>query len=284
MSDHHEEPLSSPQRTRKQYVLRRVRQSWSPDEHARFLRGLDMYGRKWKRIQELVATKTVVQIRSHAQKHFLKLAKEERAAGTVPLASVVADGTVEGPPGSPCPARSTGVATPPLRGPQVEPLIACASPFTPPFVDPFEAAAAKVPTTTAQPSFSSSTGTVATESSRQVDTQPHDPAPRPTVPGGGTPDFAAIYSLFASVLDPSSRTPADVPSSLGDLERQVAIVLGQNLLRNLADHVAMQKLSGAQVTPKREESSVEPTLAACVGKPAPSGLHTAVWHESSSFL
>jgi len=42
-----------------------------------FLQGLKEHGKGWKEIAELVKTRTVVQIRTHAQKYFLKLSKDE---------------------------------------------------------------------------------------------------------------------------------------------------------------------------------------------------------------
>jgi SHAQKYF class myb-like DNA-binding protein len=50
---------------------------WTAEEHENFLIGLSKYGREWKKIQSLIATRTPAQIRSHAQKHFLKLNKDE---------------------------------------------------------------------------------------------------------------------------------------------------------------------------------------------------------------
>ncbi|CAM9456367.1 unnamed protein product, partial [Laminaria digitata] len=45
---------------------------WSEEEHKNFLRGYRKYGKDWVVIRELcVTTRTVTQIRSHAQK-FLK--------------------------------------------------------------------------------------------------------------------------------------------------------------------------------------------------------------------
>ena len=40
-----------------------------------FIKGLEMFGKGWKKIAGLIKTRTVVQIRTHAQKYFLKLSK-----------------------------------------------------------------------------------------------------------------------------------------------------------------------------------------------------------------
>jgi len=56
---------------------------WSADEHRLFLRGLEMHGKDYKKIAALVKTRNVTQLRTHAQKHFQKLAKE--AAGHPPI-------------------------------------------------------------------------------------------------------------------------------------------------------------------------------------------------------
>lgn len=48
---------------------------WTVSEHNAFLQGLDKFGRKWARIAELVRTRTPDQVRSHAQKYFIKVGK-----------------------------------------------------------------------------------------------------------------------------------------------------------------------------------------------------------------
>jgi SHAQKYF class myb-like DNA-binding protein len=46
---------------------------WKFKEHIQFLEGLDKYGVNWKKICPLIKTRTANQVRSHAQKFFLKL-------------------------------------------------------------------------------------------------------------------------------------------------------------------------------------------------------------------
>ncbi|EQC31587.1 hypothetical protein SDRG_10757 [Saprolegnia diclina VS20] len=51
---------------------------WSDSEHRLFLQGVALYGKDWRRIARLVQTRTTVQTRSHAQKHFDRLEKEQK--------------------------------------------------------------------------------------------------------------------------------------------------------------------------------------------------------------
>lgn len=44
-----------------------------------FIKGLEMYGKSWKKISQVVTTRTVVQIRTHAQKYLIKMEKAKRA-------------------------------------------------------------------------------------------------------------------------------------------------------------------------------------------------------------
>ncbi len=64
---------------------------WSPEEHLEFIKGtpavllipslgLQVYGRNWSTIQRLVPTRTASQIRTHAQKFFIRL-EGERGKG-----------------------------------------------------------------------------------------------------------------------------------------------------------------------------------------------------------
>lgn len=45
---------------------------WSHEEHEAFLVGLETYGKEWRKVASKVGTRTVMQVRTHAQKHFEK--------------------------------------------------------------------------------------------------------------------------------------------------------------------------------------------------------------------
>ncbi|KAL4438118.1 hypothetical protein ABPG74_016897 [Tetrahymena malaccensis] len=49
---------------------------WTREEHLRFVKGLGMYGKNWKKVEEFVGTRSGAQIRSHAQKFFNKIQRE----------------------------------------------------------------------------------------------------------------------------------------------------------------------------------------------------------------
>ncbi|XP_025808779.1 protein REVEILLE 6-like [Panicum hallii] len=66
---------SAGKKPRKPYKITRPREMWAADEHGRFLHALLLFGRDWKPVAQFVGTKTATQVRSHAQKHFLKAQK-----------------------------------------------------------------------------------------------------------------------------------------------------------------------------------------------------------------
>jgi len=50
---------------------------WTNEEHRAFLNGLKEFGREWKKVATRIPTRTSAQIRSHAQKYFAKLQREQ---------------------------------------------------------------------------------------------------------------------------------------------------------------------------------------------------------------
>lgn len=47
---------------------------WTSDEHAAFLEGIRLYGKDWRRVAQVVGSRSAVQTRTHAQKYLLKFA------------------------------------------------------------------------------------------------------------------------------------------------------------------------------------------------------------------
>ncbi|KAI9906185.1 hypothetical protein PsorP6_003936 [Peronosclerospora sorghi] len=88
-----QEMENTPASTRGGTAIRGGR--WTADEHERFLEGFRIHGHKWKRVQQVVRTRSVTQVRTHAQKYLLKVAKlkaEKKQSGkTVSMATLAAE-------------------------------------------------------------------------------------------------------------------------------------------------------------------------------------------------
>ena len=66
---------------------------WSEAEHAKFVAALAVHGRDWVKVAYAVGSRTLAQVRSHAQKHFLKqkdLANAPRGSGDPARAAIIA--------------------------------------------------------------------------------------------------------------------------------------------------------------------------------------------------
>ena len=50
---------------------------WTAPEHNRFMMGIEKFGRNWVEVQKKVKTRSLAQVRSHAQKVFLNMSKDD---------------------------------------------------------------------------------------------------------------------------------------------------------------------------------------------------------------
>ena len=51
---------------------------WKKTEHDKFMKALEKYGKNWEEIKKRVPSRSMSQIRSHAQKIFINMPKEEK--------------------------------------------------------------------------------------------------------------------------------------------------------------------------------------------------------------
>ena len=60
-------------------ALKKVKDSvngrWKKSQHDKFMKALEKDGRDWVKVQKMVKTRTLPQVRSHAQKTFLKMSE-----------------------------------------------------------------------------------------------------------------------------------------------------------------------------------------------------------------
>jgi SHAQKYF class myb-like DNA-binding protein len=54
---------------------------WTDEEHRLFIEGMDLFKKDWRSIERHIGTRTCSQIRSHAQKYFMRLDKQTSVDG-----------------------------------------------------------------------------------------------------------------------------------------------------------------------------------------------------------
>ena len=63
---------------------------WSKEENDKFLEGIELFGINWKKVKKLIDTRTIIQVRSHAQKFYyrMKLCKDDSLGINFTLKSI----------------------------------------------------------------------------------------------------------------------------------------------------------------------------------------------------
>lgn len=223
----------SSKKVRKPYTITKSRENWSDDEHDKFLEALHMFGRDWKKIEDYVGSKTVIQIRSHAQKYFLKIQKKgahvppprpkrktahsyQFKAGKNVQASLVHPLTM----GSTDAGRSQCANSSMLMNVASNGNMSFEDEST--YHHPFEDDNAL------EGVMSLSTGSFSGSASSSLT------LPISGMPKQGVPDFAEVYNFIGSVFDPDKKGHLQKLREMDAISSKTALILMRNLTINLS--------------------------------------------------
>ncbi|CAM0909324.1 unnamed protein product [Alopecurus aequalis] len=230
-------------KVRKPYTITKSRESWTEPEHDKFLEALQLFDRDWKKIEAFVGSKTVIQIRSHAQKYFLKVQKngtgehlppprpKRKAAHPYPQKASKASQTIlpqqqSAPPPPPkdqdgVMSMNTSLAVPNTNENTAAPSCYNAA------VQPLSASYTQgaVPTNNCSSSIESQSATGPTSEAVEQENAP--PSLR------AMPDFAQVYSFLGSVFDPDTSGHLQRLRTMDPIDVETVLLLMRNLSMNL---------------------------------------------------
>ncbi|CAN1135431.1 Protein REVEILLE 8, partial [Linum perenne] len=195
----------SGKKVRKPYTITKSRESWTEEEHDKFLEALQLFDRDWKKIEDFVGSKTVIQIRSHAQKYFLKVQKNGTVAHVPP----------------PRPKRKAAHPYPQKASKNV--LI--------PFPIPYPSSINTLATAYTQWDDASM---LINNSTNCIMGSPDDFANFHLVEGMRIPDFAEVYSFIGSVFDPDTKGHVRKLKEMDPINYETVLLLMKNLSMNLS--------------------------------------------------
>ncbi|KAL5199558.1 hypothetical protein ABZP36_020761 [Zizania latifolia] len=228
-------------KVRKPYTITKSRESWTEPEHDKFLEALQLFDRDWKKIEAYIGSKTVIQIRSHAQKYFLKVQKngtgehlppprpKRKAAHPYPqkASKNVSQGALSQPP----PLREQGCVMSMDTSPVVRNTNASATvpSWDNALAQPFSASHTQGTSAVATNNCSSSTespsGTWPTSEAVEQENV--------LQPLRAMPDFAQVYSFLGSIFDPDTSGHLQKLKAMDPIDVETVLLLMRNLSMNL---------------------------------------------------
>ncbi|XP_020549268.1 protein REVEILLE 6 isoform X5 [Sesamum indicum] len=245
-------PVEDPsKKVRKPYTITKSRESWTEPEHDKFLEALQLFDRDWKKIEAFVGSKTVIQIRSHAQKYFLKVQKSgtnEHLPPPRPKRKAA----------HPYPQKASKIA--PVVSQELSSFHASSAVPDPGFIRRPDSSAlvgnpdTSIPGWTDKPVHSTSFSHVTREDARSAGQSLRNiyscgstestPRTRPTgdktkqlkleLPMTVLPDFAQVYSFIGSVFDPKVTGHLQKLKKMDPIDIETVLLLMRNLSVNLA--------------------------------------------------
>ncbi|KAM7260924.1 hypothetical protein ACFE04_026399 [Oxalis oulophora] len=257
-----EDPNSK--KIRKPYTITKSRENWTEQEHDKFLEALQLFDRDWKKIEAFVGSKTVIQIRSHAQKYFLKVEKSgttEHVPPPRPKRKASHPYPQKAPKTASVPSQGQGAyqASCALHEPGYiyvqDPISAVGNPVATPGVSSWSFNS--VPPTGVSVSQVTNDGpelSGTTVGQNCCYSSSNESVPK-VLPVGGAergdfgnppravPDFSQVYSFIGSVFDPDASGQLERLKQMDPINLETVLLLMKNLSVNLTrpefeDHVS----------------------------------------------
>ncbi|KAH9611061.1 hypothetical protein KSS87_018964 [Heliosperma pusillum] len=238
---------SNSKKIRKPYTISKSRESWTEPEHDKFLEALQLFDRDWKKIEAFIGSKTVIQIRSHAQKYFLKVQKSgsnehlppprpkrkashpypqkapktatpaSQAAGSLQTSALLLEPAIQDPVLTPRNTSGTAVLSSWAANSQTADVLNGTSGDM----------KSSGPTIANNCSSSTESTAMARTAGKLNETVRHGPPLRVL------PDFAQVYSFIGSVFDPEASGHLQRLQKMDPIDVETALLLMRNLSINL---------------------------------------------------